>query len=233
MRIEDLGRILRIEFDQLHVGNSFGIAQAEQLDATLAQHNQGKALLVTHQGRWFCAGGNLKDYSKFSQTQPSESLKINVRIAEVLTRLHQWPGFTVAVVRGDCFGGGVEVLSCFDLVLSVPHAFYGLWQRRIGLTYGWGGGARLAERLSRSELKLQSLLANSLCAYSAQRVGLVDEIWPGARIEERAYAVIAQQEGWSDFPVAAIKSSTGQQEQEIFSRLWGNADHLRTLKRWK
>src|SRR5690606_8509059 len=133
---------------------------------------------------------------------------------------------------GDCFGGGVELLSTFDFVVSTPKSFFGLWQRRIGLTFGWGGGIRLEKRVGAKKLIQASLLAHSFSAFEAAQIGLVDLILPAAHIENKALDLIAKLNKRPQVPFLPIKLWTSLKERSIFEKLWFNKDHQDILKKF-
>ena len=140
-------KILRLTIRNSEHGNSFGQKEADSLAGHLKTYKgqfDGVLLLADGQ-RFFCTGGNLRFYA--SLRTRLQGLTANARIRRVLQRLNALPQPKVAVVTGDCFGGGLEVLSAFDRILAVPEAQLGFWQRRLGLTFGWGGGSRWEKKL--------------------------------------------------------------------------------------
>lgn len=226
--------ILEVLFFDPSTRNSLSLSTAEELSSLLqkyAEDSKCQALILNAQGRIFCSGGNLSDYGKMQDAH--EGMAVNHRIAEILHELSCFPKPTIAVVNGDCFGGGVELLSAFDFVLSSPHPLFALWQRKIGLTFGWGGGARLEQRLGLHQLRSLALSVESLSAYRAHDLGLIDEIHHEAvlleRSRQRAKALI----GLPKAPIHALKNWTVGNEQESFHRLWWNEEHRQVLKAFK
>ncbi|RYZ65331.1 MAG: enoyl-CoA hydratase/isomerase family protein, partial [Proteobacteria bacterium] len=146
---------LSIMFEDSATRNSFSVAAARELREILAANSSASALIFSARGRVFCSGGNLSDYASMSSAE--EGMKVNNEIRSALSELSALPIPTICVVEGDCFGGGVEVVSCFDHVIAASHVVFALWQRKISLTYGWGGGSRLERRLGSSLLRNLSL----------------------------------------------------------------------------
>ncbi len=237
--------ILQIVLSNPSRGNSFGIQSAEAVAAALKKHfpspkkngkSQGqkvkscRGLILTAKGRLFCAGGDLTDYAQLERA--SEGKKINRRITEILDQISQLPIPTVCLVSGDCFGGGVELISAFDKVLSVPEAMFGLWQRRMGLTFGWGGGSRLIQRLSPANLRLLAIEARSFSAFEALRIGLIDEIHVSSQITFYAREWLRKQTRQMD-SVSAFKAliEKPSSEQIIFESLWWTPVHRAVLEK--
>lgn len=223
--------VLRLTLNAPERGNSFSLRDAEELEKSLkASGSAGvRGLVLDARGRLFCAGGNLDDYAKMKTSRQGQT--VNRKIASVLRRLAEFPHPTVTIVTGDCFGGGVELISAFDQVLCVPEAMFGLWQRRIGLSFGWGGGARIEKRIGPGKLKALALSTRSLSSYEALELGLVDEIHLKAVIEERALAWLDRAANLPLAPVAGLKTFDAGKERRLFERLWWNDEHRAVLRR--
>ena len=220
--------ILDIRFADPTSRNSFSIRAARELHGVLDKASgKFKAVIFSAEGRVFCSGGNLADYAGMETSD--EGKVVNREITAVLDAVAKLQVPTICKVAGDCFGGGVELMSAFDYVFAVPHAYFGLWQRKISLTYGWGGGARLEKRLGASRLRQLTLSAASISAGEALSMGLVDFVLPkphfDLRVEEHARRIISLPQT----PLSLLKSWTAEKEQEIFESLWWNEEHRRVL----
>jgi len=222
------GDQLTITFFRPEAANAFDLAAAKSLQKILKSRRRGvRSLVWRAKGRCFCSGGDLQAYAKMKGR--NQGLLVNRQIAKILDELAAFPAATLAVVEGDCWGGGLELLGCFDSVWSTPEAAFGLWQRRIGLTYGWGGWRRLESRLGAARLKERALLSGAFTAFSAKEWGLVDEIVPRFAVEDRLKVWRDVQSGLPAEPVAGIKRISGGTESAWFRKLWGNKTHMQVL----
>ena len=141
--------LLTIRLQSPETRNALSFATVEQLHQLITQ-SRCRGLLLTAEGRVFCSGGQLKDYAVL--TEKEAGVKINRQIRRWLGEIAQTSIARVAVVDGFCFGGGVEFLGCFHQVIATPKAMFALWQRRIGLSFGWGGRALLERKSPRNSL---------------------------------------------------------------------------------
>jgi enoyl-CoA hydratase len=221
------GDVLTITFFRPEAANAFDLEAAKTLREILKSHRGVRVLVWRAMGRCFCSGGDLHAYARLKGR--NQGLLVNRQIAKILGELAAYPAATLAIVEGDCWGGGVELLSCFDTVWSVPDAAFGLWQRRIGLTYGWGGWRRLAARMGEARLRERALAGQAFTAFCARQWGLVDEVIPRFALEDRLKEWRRNQLRLPAEPVAAIKSVTGATEAGWFKKLWGNRTHARIL----
>lgn len=225
-------RKLELIFEDRTTRNSFSLAAARELVSLLEKYEtQFDVLSFFAKGRVFCSGGNLADYGQMAEAE--EGHRVNRSITEALEKLALLPVPTFCYVEGDVFGGGVELLSSFDFVYSVPHAFFALWQRRIGLTFGWGGGARLEKRLGHKTLVQLSLTTQTVSAVEALSIGLIDGVFlpgQGAQTFEREWRRVSQ---LPLAPVSALKRWLSRSEREAFEALWWNEEHRKVLSNFK
>ena len=181
--------------------------------------------------RFFCAGGNLRFYADMKGRRPG--ILANRKIRAQLKQLAKLPIPTLVLVDGECYGGGVELLSCFDFVYSTPTSKFGLWQRRIGLTFGWGGGARLLKRISEHKLKQLCLVAQTLDASEAQSLHIVDQVVDRHELQSLAHKWARNILSLPMEPVSGIKELNPHNEVTIFEKLWMNLSHKAVLKKFK
>lgn len=221
-------QILFASFLNSKGGQSFGPDEAQELwrglSSALKDRQPKGFVLESAHPRLFCSGGNLKYYAGLKSKL--QGVQANRKIAQVLQRISDLPIPTVVLVNGDCFGGGVEILSAFDFVLAAPDVLLGLWQRRVGLSFGWGGGSRLLRRLSKGRLLREAMWAHEMSAYEAARIGLVDEVCPRWALRSRAETLVSKSE------VAWTRKWNEKNESQIFEKLWWGPAHRDALRKF-
>lgn len=224
-------RILVLTFSDPSSRNSFSLQAARELLAHL-EENVGRfdAFVFRARGRVFCSGGNLSDYA--SMTTAEQGHAVNREIRAILGQVASWPEPSVCAVAGDAFGGGVELASAFDVILAAPHVAFALWQRRIGLSFGWGGGARLERRIGSGRLREWSLSTRLVAATEAADAGLVDRLVPEALLDRDAILRAHELAVSHRDPLVESKSKLGetpQSEVELFEKLWWSEEHRASL----
>jgi enoyl-CoA hydratase len=232
MRVQLEDRILICTLDNPARGNAFSLADADVLLKSLKKYERSDdvdGLLLVAVGRVFCSGGNLSDYGKMKTAAQGKA--VNRKITAALNALDAWAKPTACVVSGDCFGGGVELIAAFDFVVAVPEALLGLWQRRIALSFGWGGGARLERRVGPQMLRRLALEARTFSAHEARELGIVDEVVVLTQSCARAEEWLHAQARLPKAPLASLKNFIARAEQKIFEKLWWNPEHRGVL--WK
>ena len=110
----------------------------------------------------------------------------------VFGRIARLPLPTLALIRGHCLGGGLELaLACdYRVVVEGPATRLGLPQVRVGLVPAWGGMRRLPALVGPS-LALELMLSGrELTARGAWKAGLADVCVPPRVMEAAARAVV-------------------------------------------
>lgn len=232
-RTEEREKIFIAYFNNPAQANALGLACAKELQKILKYIDKHKmeGFLLTSEARVFCSGGNLSDYAKLKNK--SEGIKINKEITKILNDLNSAPVPTICLVTGDCFGGGIEWISAFDTVYAIPSALFGMWQRKIGLSWGWGGGHRLKMRVSKKNLMSLLLNANNFTSYHAKEIGLIDAVYSKELIFERGLDFLKKQRDLPKIPFSKIKSADLKHEQKLFESLWMNTEHQRLLSKFR
>lgn len=218
--------ILHLTLNDSSSRNAFSIRAARELRLELRKKNFS-ALVFSSEGRVFCSGGNLSDYA--AMISPEQGQRVNDEIRDVLTELSQLDVPTIAAVGGDAFGGGLELMSCFDTVIAAPHVLLALWQRKIGLSFGWGGGARLEKRLGPAGLKRLALSTQSLSAQEALAIGLIDNVVQESALMATSLRLAEKLMKLPTEPVAVFKNFIASQEAGDFNSLWLNPAHKKSL----
>jgi enoyl-CoA hydratase/carnithine racemase len=222
-------QILTIKFSRPEAGNSFGILEAKALNQLISANKKSAraVLFFSSHPRFFCAGGDLKAHQKMKAKKEGVAQASEIRKA--LNALAKWPIPKAAFVNGDCFGGGLELLSCFDFRVAAPHVMFGFWQRRIALTFGWGGFERWSARISADVIKNLGFSARVFGSNEALRVGVVQQIGD----LENAHRWLGQVLRWSDDSAVTLSEINTKNEAQRFEKMWWSPDHQKIIKKFR
>ncbi|HSQ81207.1 MAG TPA: enoyl-CoA hydratase-related protein, partial [Casimicrobiaceae bacterium] len=123
----------------------------------------------------FIAGADVDEFGDIRDAQAARALV--ERGWNTFERLARVPYPTLALVRGFCLGGGLELaLACrYRIVVDDPSTRLGLPEVMLGIVPGWGGIRRLP-RLVGAPAALDLLLTGkTVDARKARKLGLADE----------------------------------------------------------
>jgi cyclohexa-1,5-dienecarbonyl-CoA hydratase len=130
-----------------------------------------RALVIAAEGRVFSAGVDVEDHV---------GEKVGPMIAAfhgLFRRLADFEPVTVAEVQGHALGGGCELAAFCDLVLASEQATFGQPEIQLGLFPPVTAAAFPYFVHGKKTLELM-LTGERVDAREAQRIGLVNQVWP-------------------------------------------------------
>jgi enoyl-CoA hydratase/carnithine racemase len=222
--------LLHLEFHIPESSNAFSLEAARSLSRVVKEFRSWKRPVIVTSGHrsLFCSGGNLSDYARLKGKAPG--LKINREITKHLDAFGAWPCVKLALIEGDALGGGVEWLARFDFRWATPSVLLAFWQRRIGLSSGWGGGKAWARKIGEENVRLLLQEGALLHPARAMRLGLVDRVLP-------AWKIRAEAESWASAlgdsaSINALSRWSSGRESAVFTSLWMGQEHKAVLEKW-
>ncbi len=109
------------------------IAELSQTADDLAADQSVRVIVLTGNGRTFCAGADIS-WMKDNIAKQTETRRIHARrLAEMLNKWFRIPKPVIGRVQGNAFGGGVGLVSVCDSVIAAHSAEFALTEVRLGL----------------------------------------------------------------------------------------------------
>jgi enoyl-CoA hydratase/carnithine racemase len=161
---------------------------AGALDALeAAEPGDVRVVVVTGDGeRAFSAGSHV---GEFEGQRGAAGRARHELESGVATRLARLPMPTIAAIEGNALGGGLELALCCDLRIASERARLGLPEVRLADTPGAGGTQRLPRVVGAARARELILTGRVIDAAEAERIGLVNEVFPTGEAVARATAV--------------------------------------------
>ena len=166
--------------------NTLSLELLNELDEALNASVAGGArvLVITGQGRAFCAGAHLNYFVQQDPRIGSGAFALRdrylQRIATVFDRIETLPIPVISAINGFALGGGCEMSLACDFRLMADHAKIGVPEVRIGALAGAGGVQKLHRLVGRGKALEWILLGSHVTASEALAHGLVTAIHPAA-----------------------------------------------------
>ncbi|CAM9536332.1 unnamed protein product [Pylaiella littoralis] len=205
----------------------------------LEKWESGVALILHGEGGNFCAGADLSLAREHLVTGADGRLMCAL-MTDTLTRLKSLPLISVAAVDGAAIGGGAELCTSCDFRVAGPESSIRFVQVKMGVSTGWGGGARLTGIVGRRAALRLLAWSPPITAGEGLALGLLDVVAAergGALVEARdllggvlkndareAVRAVKQVVAAADRPVSG---ELQRAEEDHFSALWGGG-HNRT-----
>lgn len=167
-----------LTMNRAEVHNAFDAALIKaltgQIDA-LSRDAALRVLVLTGAGSSFSAGADLNWMRAQQTATPAENLNDARALAQLMRTLAFCSKPTIALVNGQAFGGGVGLMACCDMVISVDSAKFGLTESKLGLAPAVISPYVIAAMGQRQAMRyFQS--AEIFSAERAHELGLVHEL---------------------------------------------------------
>ena len=150
--------------------------------ADLADDAGVRSLVVTGAGPGFCAGADISDLlSGADPADPMAEVRRDNLAAQAALR--DFPKPTIAMIRGHCIGGGVEIAAACDLRFTDPTGIFGVTPAKVGIAYTPASTKTLVDLVGPATTKYLLFSGELIDATEALRVGLVDRLLPAGELE--------------------------------------------------
>ncbi|MFY0679336.1 MAG: crotonase/enoyl-CoA hydratase family protein [Thalassovita sp.] len=164
--------------------NALDIEMIEALVAageSLRGHNDVRAVVLSAEGKAFCAGLDVANFARFAQTDPEELIMPRTHGAanlfqQVSLIWRELPVPVIAALHGVCFGGGLQIALGADIRIAHPDTQLSIMEMKWGLIPDMGGMVVLPKLLRADHLRQLTYTASPIDASKAQDIGLVTDL---------------------------------------------------------
>ncbi|HUF89833.1 MAG TPA: enoyl-CoA hydratase-related protein [Gemmatimonadota bacterium] len=174
--------------------------------AELTADPEIRALVVTGEGRGFCAGADIDYLNELVAEGNARDFQRLLEAGErVVQEIQAAEKPVIAAINGPAAGGGANLALACDLRIMADTASIGQTFVRIGLHPDWGG-TYLLPRLVGVSRALELMWSGRMVgAEEALQIGLVNRVVPAASLRDLAMAWARQLAAGPPLAVARIK----------------------------
>jgi enoyl-CoA hydratase len=172
-----------------------------------------RSVILTGAGGAYCVGGDLDAgwMTGNRSTEPSDTERRAMDDPAIIGRgllLSSWLRTPIiAVVNGDCLGGGCEMLQQTDIRIAEEHARFGVPEAKRGLIAGAGSTMRLKRQIPYAVAMEMLITGRLLDAEEALRWGLVSHVVPTGEGMAKGHEIAELVAANGPLSVAASKAS--------------------------
>jgi 2-(1,2-epoxy-1,2-dihydrophenyl)acetyl-CoA isomerase len=176
-----------------------------ELHEALGQCRDARAVLLTGEGKNFCAGGDVKAFAAQEDRLPEYIREATIRLNDCAKALIGLDAPVVTAVQGWATGGGGVGLVCAsDLVLAAESARFMLGATRVGMAPDAGATVTLAQHIGLRRAMDLALTNRVLGADEALELGLVTRVVPNGDLQAAARELATE---LADGPAEAIATT--------------------------
>ena len=148
-----------------------------------------RAVILTGSGRFFCAGGDLKDFATRGDDLPRFLKQMAADLHLAVSRLNRMDAPVIVAVNGTAAGAGFSIALCGDLAIAAESARFTMAYTRAGLTPDGSSTYFLPRLVGLRRAKELTLTNRTLSAAEALDWGLVNRVVPDAEVLPAARAL--------------------------------------------
>jgi enoyl-CoA hydratase/carnithine racemase len=174
-----------------------------------------RAVVIWGGERVFAAGADIKQMAEATSNQMKGRIG---GLQEAFSLVEDIPKVTFAAINGFCLGGGCELSLTADFRYAADDAQLGQPEIKLGIIPGAGGTQRLPRLVGPAKAKDIIYSGRFVPAKEAEEIGLVDAVFPGTEVYERAVEAAKE---YASGPAAALRAAK-------ISVNWGSRVDLRT-----
>jgi len=140
----------------------------------------------------FCAGADIAEFAERSGDPAWRSVN-QTAIRATQTTLARAPKPTVAMIEGDCIGGGCGIALACDMRVASPAARFGITPAKLGLVYPLHDTKLLVDLVGPGQARRILFTGQLLDAAEAARIGLIEMLSddPATTVGELVKNIIA------------------------------------------
>lgn len=175
--------------------NSFNRAMAHEVQRALAHtatDNGVRAVLLTGDGRGFCAGQDLAEATAGDVGSIDLGDIVKSNYAPTVTAIRELEKPVVCAVNGVAAGAGANLAFACDIVIASEDASFIQSFTRIGLIPDTGGTFFLPRLVGIARATAMMFLADKVPARKALEHGMIYDVVPAGELLEKATALARQ-----------------------------------------
>jgi enoyl-CoA hydratase len=235
------GKLRIVKLNRPQVLNALRKQTLLELESVLdgfSSDARSSALIITGEGRAFCAGGDAKAMVKMTSSDAAEFARVAHR---VLSKMESVRKPILAAVNGAALGAGSDLAISCDLVVASVKAVFADPSARLGIITPLGGTSRLPRVVGPLRAKYLFFTGDSITAEEAMRLGLVNKVVTHEslmeEVKELARRVLSLAPVAVGFNKVLVNSSLGRElrqmddeEIELYSKCFDTEDRIEGMR---
>jgi len=210
VEVEDaLGRLTLNRPERL---NAVGVTMLQEMVEAARwfdSHRELRVVIVSGEGRAFCAGADLNDSPSVVASRLDSSWLYRREVGQYGLRaadaLEQMRAVTIAQVHGYAVGGGVVLMAVCDLRVAADDAVFFIPEIELGIPLAWGGIPRLVREIGPALTKELVMTCRRFMPAEAKSIGFLNRVVPAAQLKSEVEQLARELAAKPSVPVAITK----------------------------
>lgn len=158
-----------------------------QVLSQLEADDNVRVLILTGQGKGFCAGGDLPTILSLKDNE--ETRLFIATAAKVASQLFDFPKPVIGMINGVAAGAGFNIALACDILLASDKARFAQSFSAVGLHPDMGGLFLLPRAVGLAKAKELMFTADIISAEEAKRLGIVNHVYTAEELGDKTCAL--------------------------------------------
>jgi len=192
IKVETDRRVARITLNRPEVHNAFNYQMLlDLLDAfaKLGKDDDVRVVVLTGEGKSFCAGADLNWMREIIKYSYQENLAESNKVADLMEAIYTCKKPTIARVNGSAIGGGTGLVAACDIAVAAESAVLSLSEVKLGLVPACIS-PYVIRRVGESKAREFFLTGERLTAERALSAGLVNKVVPSKELDSAVEEIV-------------------------------------------
>ena len=217
IELDQSGAVMTLRLNRPDAANGLDVQLSSEL-AQAARHVAAdrsiKAVILTGNGKFFCAGGDIKAMVDFGDEVQAGLKGIADNLHLALSEFARMSAPLIVAVNGTAAGAGFSMAIAGDLVVASENAKFTMAYTKVGLSPD-GGSSYYLPRLVGLRKAQELMFTNRvLSADEAQQWGLINTVVAADQLDSEVQELAAM------FADGAVGSNSGV--KKLLLTTWGN-----------
>ena len=181
-------------------------SQFSELLNKLSSHPRVRVIVIRGAGpECFSAGADVDEFRDRLDSEVSSDVLSPT--ADTFDAIAECETPTIAMVRGNCFGGGCAIALAADIRCASKNSLFAITPARLGLGYPFNGIERAVQELGAAQARYLFLTTDAIGADDALRIGLAQVVYPEHELESKTEALALKIASLAPLTLRSIKKS--------------------------
>lgn len=184
-------------------------------------------VILTGEGRAFCAGGDLSMIGKSRASGNDAELGPLLRSGmQAVLKIRTMPQPVIAAVNGPAAGAGMNLALAADIRIAAEDAVFGQNFAKVGLFPDYGGTYFLPQLIGPAKAAELFYTGDMIDAKTALRLGIVNHIFPPDRLRAETQSLAAKIATGPQVAIRAVKQTIFARDvEELVAALEREVEH--------
>jgi enoyl-CoA hydratase len=184
--VEIENHIAHVKFnrtDKANALNQIAWDEMESIFNTLDETLEARVIILSGEGKHFCAGIDLSMFQTLQQSEGDEGrkreqLRKNIlKLQASVNAIENCSKPVLAATHGACVGGGIDIISACDMRYATDDAFFSIEEINLGMVADLGTMQRLPKLIGQGIVRELAYTGRRMYAKEAYERHFVNEIF--------------------------------------------------------